>query len=56
MIAQTMPQPTQPTLYVQPAPIILDGRVIAEATFEVTSSMQYNSTAIAAQMKGLNWG
>lgn len=56
MIAQTMPQPTQPTLYIQPAPIILDGRVIAEATFEVTSNMQYNSTAIAAQMKGLNWG
>lgn len=56
MIAQTMPQSTQPTLYIQPAPIILDGRVIAEATFEVTSSMQYNSTAIAAQMKGLNWG
>ncbi|MED4699615.1 hypothetical protein P9436_11170 [Lysinibacillus capsici] len=56
MIAQTMPQPTQSTLYIQPAPIILDGRVIAEATFEVTSNMQYNSTAIAAQMKGLNWG
>ncbi|MFJ3386617.1 hypothetical protein [Lysinibacillus sp. NPDC086135] len=53
-IAQQMSQGQQQVIYMQPAPIFLDGEKIAEVTFDSINGMQYNQTNINALSKGVN--
>jgi len=54
-IAKTMSRMNQPQIInVNPAPIMLDGQVIAEVTFNTVSELQNNYTNIKALSKGVN--
>lgn len=54
-IAKHMSQANQQQIvYVQPAPVLLDGETIAHVTFDTVSSLQYDSNSMKSLTKGVN--
>ena len=47
-----LPQNDRP-IVIQPAPVIIDGRTVAEVVFETINNMQYKQTSIAATIRGV---
>ena len=50
-----LPQNDRPII-IQPAPVILDGRVVGEVVFDTVNEMQYSQTSISALLKGVRLG
>lgn len=46
--------PVAQNISIAPAPIYLDGQVIAEVIFDTINSMQYNNTSINAMVRGVS--
>lgn len=53
-ISDQMSASTNQVIYMQPAPIYLDGQKIAEVTFDTINGMQYRQTNFNALTKGVN--
>lgn len=54
-IAKQMNINNQPQIvYVQPAPVYMDGTLVGEITFDTVNQMQFNKTNIAGLSKGVN--
>jgi len=50
---QMKAQSQQQVVYVQPAPVMIDGQKVGEITFDTVSQMQYNKTNVIALTKGV---
>lgn len=56
-VGSTVPMNAIPqNISIAPAPIYLDGQVIAEVIFDTINNMQYNNTSINAMVRGVNLG